>query len=69
MSAAVMGICSYAVFWGINKWVSQSRLVIVGIIPIAALIYLFTGLVTRTITLKDIRSVPGGAKILRKLGY
>jgi stage V sporulation protein B len=69
MSAAVMGISSYAVFWGINKWVSQSRLVIVGIIPIAALIYLFTGLVTRTITLKDIRSVPGGAKILRKLGY
>lgn len=65
--ASIMGIISAVLFHlSVNMW-GHANLMMLILIPIAILIYGFLGLITRTITIKDLENIPGGNKIIRFL--
>lgn len=66
ISAALMGALSYPIYFGLTKIMSV-KLVIIIVMPVAAIIYFFVGILTRTITKSDLAMLPGGRKIIRLL--
>lgn len=65
--ASIMGIISAVLFHlSVNMW-GHANLMMLILIPIAILIYGFLGLITRTITIKDLENIPGGNKIIKFL--
>ena len=68
ISAAVMGVVAFLLFKGLMFLTPRPSLWVLVVIPIAGVVYFLVGLATRTITVNDIGSIPGGNKILRKLG-
>lgn len=65
--AAVMGIVSYVLFNLLVKVFGHATLIMLIVIPIAMVVYGVLGLLTRTITAKDLENVPGGRKLINKL--
>lgn len=65
--AAVMGIVSYVLFNLLVKVFGHATLMMLIVIPIAMVVYGVLGLLTRTITAKDLENVPGGRKLINKL--
>lgn len=65
--AGIMGATSYALFAGLNAWMPKPNLWVVIAIPVAAGIYSIVGIITRTITVKDLENIPGGKKIINRL--
>lgn len=62
--AGVMGIVSYVLYNLLYKVIGQVSIVLLIVIPIAAVIYGVLGLVTRTITIGDLENIPGGRKVI-----
>lgn len=67
ISAAIMGALAYGIFSGLMALFPHEKLWTMVIIPIAVVIYLFTGIATRAITKKDLLYIPGGKKLIRFL--
>lgn len=65
--AAVMGVVSYVLFNLLVKVFGHATLMMLIVIPIAMVVYGVLGLLTRTITAKDLENVPGGRKLINKL--
>ena len=65
--ASVMGIISYTLFHLLVNVFGHATLMMLIVIPIAMVVYGVLGLLTRTITVKDLENVPGGSKIINKL--
>ncbi len=67
ISASIMGGLAYGIYNGLMAISPQPKLWILVIIPVAMIIYLFTGIATRAITKKDLLYIPGGKKLVRFL--
>lgn len=65
--AGVMGGVSYLLFNFLVNIFGHANLMMLIVIPIAMMIYGILGLLTRTITIKDLENMPGGNKIVRLL--
>lgn len=64
MCAGIMGLISYIGYQIMLTIGISQRLAMLGTIPIAILIYGGTGLLTGTITLSDLKMLPGGKKVV-----
>ena len=65
--AVIMGIVSLAIYKGF-LWIGLStKLSIVVVLPIAAIIYFVVGIGTHTITKNDLSYIPGGRKLIKLL--
>ncbi|WP_069997395.1 putative polysaccharide biosynthesis protein [Cellulosilyticum sp. I15G10I2] len=67
ISASIMGLLAYGIYNGLMIILPSSKLWTIVIIPVAMVIYLFTGIATRTITKKDLLYIPGGKKLIKFL--
>lgn len=67
ISAGIMGAVSYGIYSLLCLWMPKDRLWLMLVIPLAVLIYGVVGLVTGTITKRDLENVPGGKKIINRL--
>ena len=65
--AVVMGIITFPVYKGLLLLGVSMRLVILIIMPLAAVIYFIVGLGTHTIAKNDLMALPGGSKLVRFL--
>ncbi|WP_054738519.1 putative polysaccharide biosynthesis protein [Cellulosilyticum ruminicola] len=64
ISAVLMGALSYPIYFGLTKLMG-ARFAIIIVMPLAAIIYFFVGILTKTITKSDLAMLPGGRKIIR----
>lgn len=67
ISAGIMGAISYGVYRLLCHWIPKEGLWLLLVIPLAAGVYGIVGLVTGTITKRDIENIPGGKKIINRL--
>ncbi len=67
ISAVLMGAISYPIYIGMTSLGLSSKLAIIIIMPVAAVIYFVVGIITKTITKSDLMMLPGGSKIVRLL--
>ncbi len=65
--SAIMGILSYGVYRLILMTGVGMRISIIIVIPIAVVIYLVIGILSKTITREDMLSIPGGSKLVKLL--
>ena len=65
--AVIMGVGSYGVYKVLLLCHLPIRLVVVGIILVAASLYFIVGIMTRTITQKDLVLIPGGRRLIKLL--
>lgn len=65
--AGVMGIMSYPIYKILLILGLSMQVAIIIVVPIAAVVYLFVGLGTRTIARNDILAIPGGRKLIALL--
>ena len=62
--AGVMGIISYLLYTLLYQLFGHASLCLLIVIPIAAGVYGILGILTKTITVKDLEHIPGGRKII-----
>ncbi|MEG0502274.1 MAG: polysaccharide biosynthesis C-terminal domain-containing protein, partial [Cellulosilyticaceae bacterium] len=67
ISAGIMGAISYGIYRLLCHWIPKEGLWLLLVIPLAAAVYGIVGLVTGTITKRDIENIPGGKKIINRL--
>lgn len=67
ISATLMGAISYPIYLGMTMLGLKAKIAIIIIMPLAAIIYFFVGLMTKTITKSDLMMIPGGRKIIHIL--
>mgnify|MGYP003196033812 FL=1 len=59
-----MGVVSYLLYALLYKFIGHASVCLLIVIPIAAGVYGVLGLLTHTITIKDLEHIPGGRKII-----
>ncbi|MBS5316073.1 MAG: polysaccharide biosynthesis C-terminal domain-containing protein [Zhenhengia sp.] len=62
--AVVMGVVSYLLYALLYKFIGHASVCLLIVIPIAAGVYGVLGLLTHTITIKDLEHIPGGRKVI-----
>ena len=67
ISAVLMGTIAYPVYLGLTMLGLTPKVAVIFIMPFAAVIYFFVGLITKTITKSDLLMLPGGTKLIRLL--
>lgn len=62
--AVVMGVVSYLLYALLYKFIGHASVCLLIVIPIAVGVYGVLGLLTHTITIKDLEHIPGGRKVI-----
>ncbi len=66
-SALLMGGISFGIFKVLQLVIRSNKICLLIVIPIAIILYVSIGIITHTITKKDLENIPGGNKLIKWL--